>query len=250
MALLRSISGKVKGDLDFLGNATFNDGVGLSKERVGFTETFAQLPLLNASIGVVSNLNFELLGTNAADANSTYSTVTAGVLLTTAGADNDQMIVAPHLDTKQTAWTGTKWGTENQTRWEAVVKVTDSTDVLIWAGLKLTNTPVIATDADQAFFRYSTDDSDTTWQVEYSIAGTDTAVDSGVTVTAGSIYKFKIDIDSERKATFYIDDKAITTTTALTNDKDLIPYVGLQALSGAATTIVLISEQISRIIYE
>ena len=49
---------------------------------------------------------------------STFSTTAAGILLTTAGADQDQAILAPHLDNAGTgdtdsisAWTGVQWGT-------------------------------------------------------------------------------------------------------------------------------------------
>ena len=49
----------------------------------------------------VSNESFEVLGTNMTDALSTRSATRASVTLTTAGADADQAILAPHLDTNQ-----------------------------------------------------------------------------------------------------------------------------------------------------
>ena len=36
--------------------------------------------------------------------------------------DNDQVIVLPHLDSSQTAWTNILWGTENQTHWACSCK--------------------------------------------------------------------------------------------------------------------------------
>jgi len=116
--------------------------------------------------------------------------------------------------------------------------------------LKLTNTPTVATDDDQVFFRYSTDDSDTTWQVESSIGGTDTSTSTTVSVAASTIYKFKIVINSDRKASCYINDTLVYTTAALTNDVDLIPYVGIQSLSAAADNITLFYEKISRVLFE
>jgi len=157
---------KVDGDL--------TSKFGVSDERIGLTEFFDRRPALSADIDQVwtvevaraASLAFETLGTNATTALVTYSTTHAGIVLTTAGGDNDQIIVLPHLDAGQTAWTGFLWGTENQVVWEAAVTVgPDITNgVLLWAGLKLTNTPTIATDANQVFFRFSTDDSNTTWR--------------------------------------------------------------------------------------
>ena len=125
-----------------------------------------------------------------------------------------------------------------------------STGVLYWFGLKLTNTPTIATDNDQVFFRFSTDDANTTWRCIDSIGGTDTNTDSGVTMTALTNYKLKIEIDSDRKASFYINDVMVHKTSALTNDVDLIPYFGIQALSAAAEHMTVHWLKISRILSE
>jgi len=223
-----------------------------SAERYALVENFKQLPDANASVGVARNLDFEILGTNADIADFSWDTVRGGVKFVTGAADNDQVIVLPHLDAKQTAWTGVKFGTENQVVWEAMITAGDdvATGVLYWAGLKLTNTPVIATDANQVFFRFSTDDSDTTFRCISSIAGTDTNADSGVTVTAGSEYKLRIEIDGDRKAHFFINDKEVEQTAALTNDVDFIPYIGIQALSAAAEHVIVHYEKISRILFE
>lgn len=220
-------------------------------DRYVVTEEYAQRPMLNASIGVAANLNFEILGTNAAEADVTWGTTVGGLELKTAGADNDQVIVLPHLDTLQTAWSSVLWGTENQTQWEAVIK-TDSavTTVLLWLGLKLTNTPVIATDADQAFFRFSTDDGDTTFHCVSSIGGVDTNTSTSVTVAVSTIYYLRIEIDKDRKAHFFINNKEVSTTAALTDNIDLIPYVGVQALSAAASHLYLSKQKISRYVYE
>lgn len=222
-------------------------------ERYTLTENFLQLPNANANIAVSTNLNFEILGTNADITDFAWDTVRGGVKFVTGGADNDQVIVLPHLDAKQTAWTGVKWGTENQTIWQANITSGDdvSTGVLYWAGLKLTNTPVVATDADQAFFRYSTDDSDTNWEVVYSVGGTDYTADSGVALADDTNYLLKIIITEDRYAQFYINGNMVhQSSVALTNDKDFIPYIGIQALSAAAENIVVHEEKISRLLYE
>jgi len=231
-------------------------------------EYFKQKPALNAVIGLpgsdstsptaaafaaytIANKDWEVLGTNAVTTSVTFDTTNAGLLLTSAGADNDQVILTPHLDTNQSAWAAIKWGTENQTVFECSFKTGASIATeLIWLGLKLTNTSTITTDANQVFFRYSTDDSDTNWMVESSIANSDTATNSGVTVAAATQYNFRIEIDSSRKAHCYINDVLVYTTAALTNDVDLIPYVGIQALDTTAVTGIVNYVKMSRILFE
>ena len=239
--------------------------------RYVLTENFNQLPQLNAvvnaaftdadataaantAIKVASNLasrDFEVLGTNATSAQVTHGTTIGAIALATAGADNDQTYICPHLDTNQTAWTDTLWGTENQVIWECVIKTNSAIlTTLIWAGLKLTYDPTVATDDDQAYFRFSTDDSDTNWEVVNSIGGTDVTSDSGVAVAASTIYYFRIEIDADRRAHYFIDGKEVYCSTAMTNDIDLIPYIGIQALTGAARTMWVSKQKISRIVYE
>lgn len=242
----------------FASSLTVSGALRKSPGRYYLEEFFAQTPGVNGDLAsateatrVPRNRDFEVLGTNATSALVTFSTTEGGITLTTAGADNDQMIITPHLDTKQTAWANVKWGTENQVYFDTAIRTGASIATeLVWVGLKLTNTPVIATDNDQVFFRYSTDDSDANWQVVYSIGGTDTQVDSGVAVEASTIYNFRIEIDSDRKAHFFINEVEVATSTALTNDVDLIPYVGLQALDAAAVNVSLCYEKISRVLFE
>ena len=220
-------------------------------KRFVLTEEFAQRPMLNASVGVVANLNFEILGTNAAEADVTWGATVGALELETAGADNDQVYVCPHLDSLQTAWAEVLWGTENQVIWEATIMTSAAiTTILLWAGLKLTYDPVIATDDDQVFFRFSTDDGDTTWHIIDSIAGTDVNTTTTVTVAANTIYYFRIEIDASRKAHFFINNEEVYVSGALTNDVSLIPYVGVQALSAAARFLNLAKEKISRSVFE
>ena len=106
---------------------------------------------------VIANRDFETLGTNMTTALTTFSATHGGILMTTAGADQDQAILLPHLDTNQTAWSGTKWGTENSVEWECSISLPALDNQKVWAGLKLTNDQLVATDANQVFFKYQTD---------------------------------------------------------------------------------------------
>ena len=127
-------------------------------------EPFLQRPGLNAiniidpdandatalAVTQAANKNFETLGTNYTTALTTFSATQAGIVMTTATADQDQGIILPHLDTTQTAWSGTKWGTENQVEWECSVSLPALDNQKVWAGVKLTNDQLPQTDADQA----------------------------------------------------------------------------------------------------
>lgn len=242
----------------FGADMTFNGNMRKSPGRYYLEEFFSQTPGLNADLAstteatrVPRNKHFELLGTNAASSLATFNATVAGLTLTTAGADNDQTILLPHLDTKQTAWTGVLWGTENQVIWECAIRTGASiATILIWAGLKLTNTPTVATDDDQVLFRFSTDDADTNIEIVDSVGGVDTTTDSEVTLAINTTYKLRIEINSDRKATFYINDVEKYKSGALTNDVDLIPYIGVQSLAGAADDITVCYEKISRILFE
>ncbi|MGB2161705.1 MAG: hypothetical protein ACPHY7_00595 [Gammaproteobacteria bacterium] len=239
-------------------------------------ENFQRRPQLNASIGVAANLDFEILGTNAADVGVTFPSTTSGINIATAGADQDQIIIAPHLDTDQTAWTGTKWGTENQTQWECSILLPALDNQKVWAGLKLTNDQLISTDADQVFFKYQTDATNsesftdfTKWHFVHSIGGTDFISQLPITATTNTPYHFKIIIDKDRKATIFVNGVQYNVTTtsgstggtavtsvapgqvpvktgALTNDVDFIPYIGIEAGAAAAESLTVQYQNMNR----
>ena len=261
--------------------------------RYYLEEYFNHLPGINGDLASTTeatntpvNRSFEILGTNHTSALATYSATVAGMTITTAGADQDQSIVLPHLDTKQTAWTGTKWGTENQVHWECGIRTSSAIDnQKIWAGLKLTNDQLPQTDANQAYFYFATDATNgqalstyTPLYFIYSIAGTDYLTNTGITVAASTNYHLKIKFDSDRKmeifvngvqygvtqtaATTFDGSTSVTGTTqadiddktqksvAMTDDIDLIPYIGIEAGDGAAAALDVQFETMSRLIFE
>jgi hypothetical protein len=243
--------------------------------RYYLNESWKQKPALNAAIAIAYNLDFEVLGTNMTTALVTFDSDRAGLTITTAGADQDQSIILPHLDTNQTSWTGVGWGTENQVEWEGAVSTNAIDNQKLWAGLKLTNDQLIATDDDQAYFKFQTDATNseaftdyTLWHFVHSIGGTDYISALPITVAANTLYRFKITIDSNRKASIFVNGiqynvtttaastggTAVTTgttpTAALTNDINLIPYIGVEAGDGAAEALDVHHQAISRLIYE
>ena len=238
--------------------------------RYYLDEWFLQRPGINANIDQVStvevqralNRNWEALGTNVTTALVTFASTSAGVLATTAGSDQDQAILTPHLDTAATAWAGTKWGTENEVHFETSIMLPALDNQKVWAGLKLTNDQVLATDANQAYFKYQTDATNSEaftdfakWHFVHSIGGTDFISQIPVTVETNTPYHLRFEIDSDRKASIFVNGiqynvtstsgstggTAVTTGTtrsgALTDNIDLIPYVGIEAGAGAAEAV-------------
>ncbi len=208
--------------------------------RYGLVEQFKRRPSVNASIGVATNLDFELLGTNAVDGSSALSE-SGGVTLTTAGASGDQVILVPHLDTAQSAWAKAGlWGTEDQVIYEAIVKSGASiADTILWAGLKLTNTSVVATDNDQVYFRYEAGANSGKWTLVHSRGGTDTTTVAQLAVAASTEYRLRIEIDADRKISANVNNVPVEfpIREALVTNINLIPYIGVQAAAAAAKAL-------------
>ena len=184
------------------------------------------------------------------------------------------------MDTDQSAWAKVLWGTENSVEWECSINLPAIDNQKVWAGLKLTNDQLVATDANQIFFKFQTDATNSEafsdysyWHLVHSIGGTDYISQIPVTVAADTIYHLKIVIDSDRKATCFINGvqynvtstsgstggTAVTAvqpgvaaakTAALTNDVDLIPYIGIEAGAAAAEAVNVHYQAISRHVFE
>lgn len=253
---------------------------GRDPDRYYLEEYFHQRPVQNSDLTntteatrVVANRNFELVGTSAS---CTFDSNRAGIKITTDTSDQRQAIILPHLDTNQTAWTGIKWGTENQVQWECSITTGSSiADVKIWAGLKETNDQLISADNNQAYFKFQTDADNseaftdfTKLHFVHSIVGVHYISDLGITVAADTNYHLKIIIDSDRKVSAFVNGdqysltsivggtggtttgKGSTQSKVLTNDIDLIPYVGVEAGTGSAKHIIVHYEKMSRVLFE
>jgi hypothetical protein len=270
-------------------------GFGLKDARRYYLyESFAKKPGLNAvsiidpdadsasalAAYVIANRDFETLGTNMTTALTTFPGTSAGIKMTTAGADQDQAILLPHLDANMSAWSKVLWGTENSVEWECSIMLPALDNQKVWAGLKLTNDQLVATDDDQIFFKFQSDATNSeafttfaNWHLVHSIGGTDYISKLPIAVAANTPYHLKIAIDSDRKATCFVNGvqynitstagstggtavtaveagKAATKSAALTNDVDLIPYIGIEAGAAAAEAIDVHWTSISRHVYE
>tara|TARA_R110000851_G_scaffold14346_5_gene48655 strand:- start:523 stop:1749 length:1227 start_codon:yes stop_codon:yes gene_type:complete len=256
LARVEALLENLKREINFGAGTSFTfdgsgKGVGRTTRDQGryyLEEWFLQRPGLNAVIATsedaantiihnVANKNFEVLGTNMTTALCTFdagdATVgRAGITLTTAGADADQAILLPHLDTNQTAWNEVIWGTENSVEWECSISTNAIDNQKVWAGLKLTNDQLAITDANSVWFCYNTDatngqtlsTTDNTamavdgtgmgWHVVYSIADVFYTTNLNLAVEANTTYHLKISVDSDRKASVYVNG----TQYGLVND--------------------------------
>ena len=187
---------------------------------------------------MVADPHFEILGTSGSSDDVTYY-AEGGIDLETDGTDGNGVILLPHLDANQTAWTQVTWGTDKEVRWECTIKTGAAiTTSIIWAGLKLTNTDVVITDANQVFFRYEDGVNDGEWQAVNSIADSDDAHDTNVVVAINTVYHLVIEINSSRVAKFYINGALVETSAALTDAIDLIPYIAIEE-DGASSAMTL-----------
>lgn len=234
----------------------------------------------NTIYGLNNNVNSHLMLDGSFVSNGSVGRGTlvagepAGVTITTAGTINNQVVITPRTNTGS-GW-NSRFGTENQLHFATTLRIVSSiADVAVFAGLKLTlNSPnAFATDNNQAFFLYASDDSLGTLTNNgnlhfiYSISGTDYVTDLGLVVAADTNYRLRIEFDSERKVKIYVNDtqyglthtdntttpggvtqsESTTASIALTDDIDLIPYVGVETLTNGAKVLNVLSEHISRV---
>jgi hypothetical protein len=215
-------------------------------------------PALNADIQnaaeatrMIADPDFEIKGTNCVSTCSAYN-AEGGIKFTTTTGSADQVILAPHLDASQSPWTGVTWGIDKETVWECEFATgTAITSEIVWAGLKLTDTPVVATDNDQVFVRYEAGVASGVFQVIDSIGGTDVTTSTGITVAVSTRYHVKIVIAPDRTARVWIGvagsaPTLVRTTAALTDATDLIPYVAIQTSTTAAKDITYYGQAIAR----
>lgn len=212
-------------------------------------------PAINADIRaaaeatrMIADPYFEILG-GGASSGSTAHNAEGGIRLTTGGTNGDGVFLLPHLDGDHTSWTKTTWGTDKETIWECHIKTGSSiSNCIIWAGLKLTNTDVSATDADQVYFRYENAITSGNWVAISSVADSDTLTDTGITVATSTEYHLKIVIGSDRVAKMYINGVLEATSSALTDTTDFIPYICVEEDgASSALTLDVYGQAISRV---
>jgi len=230
-----------------------------------------------------ANAHWALSGDNSRDSNVRYNgTTLAGAYFFTQGADNDQIILYPKITSEGNGtdlvnvspWRNINFHSQHQTELNiAVITHSAITNQAIWAGMKTNfSTGAYATDADQAYFLYATDDylgaltTNGNLHFIYSIGGVDYITDLGITVTASTVYRLRIAFDENRKISVFVNNiqygltSTPTTTTAggvtesvstakslaMTSGASLIPVAGLQSLSAGSKIFNVSFIKISR----
>ena len=213
-------------------------------DRIVLREPFVLRPGINANrdvpagdtyntaqmqLGVDVNPAWEVLGVNGTSALVTHD-ANGGILLTTAGADGDEIIIVPHVNTDVSGWKSRTLLTDASPYFRAKVRTQGSiTKAILWAGLKLTNTEVKATDDDQCYFRAEDDVTSGNWEIINSRAGTDVSSDSALLPVINTDYELEIFVDAARVPRCFINGVLVLTGAALTTAIALLPFVGVAA---------------------
>lgn len=209
--------------------------VGVDARLVTIAHNVATLALKLKNV-MQANQDFEVAGTNMTSALVTLAAAKGGITLTTAGANNDQCILQPRLTNANDSRWAKGFVTDQQPKWATSFRLASVAAISIKVALALTNAHDLTTDADQVGIYFSTATGGNFLAVT-SIGGTDVEYDSGVTPSAAREYRVRIEVDAARKAHVYINDVKVAVTGALTTAKNLIPFVSIQALTGAAKVI-------------
>jgi hypothetical protein len=208
--------------------------------RYELYDNFSLIPAKTADSAYTVNPNFEILGTNSTTALATAA-AGGGVTITTAGAAADSMIILPHLATVVTAWKTVSWSTSLRPVFEVSLLTGASVaNQTIWAGLKLTNTPVTATDNDQVFVRVQDTVSGGAFTLVTSNNNVDTVTVSTIIPVAATTYHIKIKVDANLIATLFINGVIAAKSSAALRAVNLIPYVGILAGAAAAAEAVTV----------
>lgn len=202
-----------------------------------FTVILAEIIAVGNPMVAGLNQNFEVQGTSMTSALCTYST-SGGIILTTAGTDNDQAIIVPHLDTNLTAWAMVDWLTTKRPLLETTI-VTGATVTLaaLWVGFKLTVTSPWAkgTDADQLMVFMDTD-TDNKLRYIYSITGESdvegiltNAAGTQLAIAASTRYDIQVGLDELRRPYIIVNGELYLHGNAMTDAlATLIPQIGVQ----------------------
>jgi hypothetical protein len=228
-----------------------------------------------------ANDHWALKGTNADETKVRYAGTQPGIMIYTSGGDNDQMILQAKKGNEGndtdlvnvSPWRNVNFHSQFQTEMDVgITTFSDVTNTAIWVGMKLTTTGAYATDVDQAYFLYATDDdmgaltTNGNLHFIYSKGGVDYITDLGITVTANTVYKLRFFFDENRQIRVFVNNQQYglvnvpTTTTAggltttsptsrseiMTSGAGLQPVVAVQALAAAPKYLYVHFIKVSR----
>lgn len=215
--------------------------------RCVWREDFAQRPGLAGDIDPVDpnaptqaeldaiftvNRVFMVAGTNMTSALVTHSASKGGIVLTGAGADNDQALLEPRSNPAA----GNRWlagfDSDQKPALSFSFRLPSVDDLSVKLGFALTSAHDLTTDADQVGLFFSTDTGGN-FLVHTSIGNSDATIDTGVTPAADTEYRVDIEINASRIAEVRINGALVARTLALTTNIALIPMFSQQARDAA-----------------
>jgi len=263
---------------------------GSCKIRIGTngTDVAAQVFKLAFIIDpyITPNQNFVLTGVSGGASQSSGNvgrdTSYAGVKIITGTTDNDRTVLSirdGHTEingsgsTDSSGWASVPFGTENKIIFSTAISVGNINDMSFWAGMKLTEVGTYATDANQAYFLYCSNDdqgaltTNANLHFVYSVAGTDYITNLGLAILSGAVYKLRIEFDENRQISVYVNNVRyglVTTATAggatqsvsttkslaMTDDIDLLPFVGVQTHTTSSKGAQIPFVKLSRDLFE
>lgn len=261
-------------------------------KRQYLNEVFLQRVVLLSDIANdYANKDFILVNTGGNAPMTNFSCkfpkngVGTGIVIQSFNSAGDNVILAPYVDPlaadgeEQTQWSGIEFGTDNEVEWECSISlpVGSNTNSKHWAGLKLTNDHLIATDSTQAFFKYQSSSNNgetfsdfSKLHFVYSVSGTDYVsqlpIDLNKTGSASEPngpYHLRIKIDAARKISIFVNGIQYNVTTtagtsgtavtagtgkslALADNVNLIPYIGCETEQATNTSLGIQYQSISK----
>lgn len=265
--------------------ALMNDeGVPMRNDRWYHYENFSGRPIIEADLDLTfsaanqaaqriytaANKVWKVSGTNMTSALSTFDSG-GGIKLTTAGANNDQALLSPATVASAATYvsaiggsTGTStptspWLSTKAPIMHAIIELPSVAAVRLVVGFKLTTTPTLATDDDQAFIGFDTAHATvaTKFRACGSIAGTDydneakaNSTQALSAVAADTKYVLTVGVLATSRVPFFaINGQPVgPAIPALTNACGFFPVIGLQALTGSAKSVKIRSVLLSRTI--
>jgi len=185
-----------------------------------------------------ANQDFEVAGTNMTSALVTMNGARGGFRMTSAGAASDQCILQPRVTNANDSRWATGFSTDQSPKIAfSPFRVTSVAAIKIKVALALTNALDLGTDADQVgiYFDAATY---TYFKTFTSIGGTDSSVadtdgDTTIAPAANTEYRVRIELDSSRRASIYINDVFVFQSAALTTAVMLKPFIEIESSSGA-----------------
>lgn len=203
--------------------------------------------------------DFDLTGTGTVPAPTFASRGGITVATRTASAaDNDEARIFPLT---ASAW-GTVLATASGKRQliETTINLAQITETQFYFGWKLTDTGVVATDANQALFLFDTDNTSNfgpagsgtltasaNWLLVNSAGGNDVAINSAIPVAASTNYRLGVMIDTDQRARFFINGRLIATAVTAITSGNLLPTMGVASRASAGAAKSFTTRHIRRV---